>query len=235
MNRLIRASLSLSFAAVVLLGSATNAHANMWDWIKDLSGPGPSNGDASFKVATLCIDLRFETRHAKEVAAKPFWAPPRKVPCVFVDYRGFQNSDDDNFPAHVTTTAYDVGPTWKLLQEAVEVGVGIGVMSWDSQNRVFDNRVQTRRITVSYPRIVVEPFRIIPSKDGNGHWTYSKPAVWQRLIKYHFRDTVIGGSRLSPRSFAAEPGTGPGQSDWPGAKYDHVWSGGFLVDFAELF
>jgi len=215
-------------ALFVLILTPGRAEALWWDWIKELSGPGPSQSEGN-GLATLCIS---EWPHLGD----PLHPPPpdakiKKVPCIFIDGRTYVNGEDDNFPNRVRIRAWDFGITWKLLHERIEIGSGLGFMQFDSADRITNNglRVTTRKFTLTTPRIVAVPVRLFFPMIPDKGW----PGRLSRLLKFHARMNIIPGT-IDATDFGVPVGTAQGQSTFR-AVNDAVWSSGFIVDIGELF
>jgi hypothetical protein len=137
---------------------------------------------------------------------------------VYFDYRRFKNEDDDNFPAEVKLSFYDVGPTWELLREGqIEVGVGVGVM------RSEGNNINHSNFTVTFFRFAIQPLSLVPG------WERKRGAA---ILKWYVRATLIPGT-IDAMDFGVGLGSGAGQSTFS-AKNDTVRSMGFMVDLLEL-
>src|SRR5258706_4367207 len=108
-----RGSFVVALLSAVLIGWPVRAEADMWDWIEEFSGRGPSNTRGNV-LGTICLDRRW---HFRPTATTSGTGSLIKAPCLFVDVRRFENRDDDNFPSKVRVTAWDFGPTWELWDQ----------------------------------------------------------------------------------------------------------------------
>lgn len=204
-----------------LLAYPGRADAGIWDWIQELSGPGPSGARPGKNIlSTFCFggDGRFKPRPRVTATATSTGAFNKK-PCLYADYRRFDNEDDDNFPADVTLSFYDVGPTWELLQEGqIEIGVGMGAMRSES------NDVNNTQFTITLFRFTIQPLSLVPGWERNR---------WLSILKAYYRVTLIPGT-IDATDFGVPLGSGPGQSTFS-TDNDRVRSAGFIVDVFELF
>jgi hypothetical protein len=209
--------------AAALFGVPGRAEANMWDWIQDMSGPGPSNGRGN-ALATLCFDkslTKFRPIVASADQMKGFFV---KKPCAFIDVRRFENTEEDNFPAKVKLTLYDFGPTWELLDGGpMEFGFGLGFMQAEGTSNTTGNRESGSHFTVTIFRLVLQPLNFIPGKQDK---------KWLAWFKWYYRMQALPG-KIDATDFGVAPGTGPGQSTFS-ATNDIVRSTGFIFDLGEL-
>jgi len=211
----------LAGVTLLLLLAPARADAAWWDWIKELSGPGPSQSKFSV-IGTICTS---DIAKDKDVAIQEKNRTTlKKPPCLFVDFRPFDNKSDDNFPNNVQIQAWDFGVTWKLFDQRVEVGAGGGLMRFASDDHITNSgeKVTHTSGTLTIPRIVVVPLRFLPC---------TKARAW-RILKFYIRENVILGT-IDAMTFGVPSGSGAGASTFR-AKNDPVFSYGFLLDFVEL-
>src|SRR5437773_9195710 len=120
MMRVVR--LTTLFLIVMALASIP-AQANIWDWLGELSGPGPfhSRGNITFTVYCWHGDVAEsaeegttgEARNAKWFHV--LQDRKAKGPCLFFDTRGLEvknPSDSRFFPTRLEI--YEGGPTYRL-------------------------------------------------------------------------------------------------------------------------
>jgi hypothetical protein len=201
---------------ITVLALPRTAHASLWDWIQEFSGPGPSNGRGNI-AATLCLTRKFEGRPLAIPGATTTGSLD-KIPCVFFDYRRFENQDDDNFPAKVTLNMWDFGPTWTFLPERqIQIGPGLGVL------QATGNNATSTHFTVTLVRFGITPLALVPG------WEKKR---LPRILKWYYRETLVPGT-LDATDFGVTLGSGPGQSLFS-AKNDLVRSAGFMIDLGEL-
>ena len=198
---------------VALMASAQPAYADLWDWLQELSGPGPFHTGGSI-LGTVCPGSGPQIR--------PYEATSN-TPCVFFDFRRFLPSKGDNFPTRVEVTAYDTGLTWEV-RRPVEVGIGVGVIV------ATGNGKTATRFTLTAPRIAVKPVLLLGDLFGKAkYWeTHPKARRFGSILKWYARETVITG-----RLTAQDLGVSPDKSTF-NAKNDRVASAGFLIDIGEL-
>jgi hypothetical protein len=207
----MRRVLRLGCFTLIVMGLCSRpAEAGLWDWLEELSGPGPFREDALANfTARVC-----------------FTPTPRsgsREPCVYLDYRRFINNEDDNFfeeIGEVRATAFDFGLTWEIWRP-IDVGVGGGFL------RFHTSKKDTTRTTLVGPRVQVKPllfFRPAPywSQDQN-----LRRRQWASVLKFYVRHSVILGRLQGTTDFGAE------KSSFD-VTNDRVMSYGFLLDFTEL-
>jgi hypothetical protein len=198
---------------VLLLAAASPAEANMWDWINELSGPGPSHGRGNGLI-TVCAPGR---------------AAEWKRPCGFFDLRRFETESEDNFPNDVSFVVYDGGLTWKLWRRAFEVGFGGGAMRFTSDDRITNSGddVTTTKFIFTIPRVVAVPgaafFERIDSDWG---------ARFARVFKVYARVNIIPGT-MDATDFGVRLGSGPDESTFRAGTHG-VPSVGWILDLGEL-
>lgn len=218
--------------ASMVLFAPVAAHANIWDWIQELSGPGPLHGRGNV-LTTLCPGaLRgpFNKEHPATVESIPPDGAFDKRPCFFADLRRLQNHRDekdldrDNFPAAVNLTAYDFGVTWQFGPgRPLELGTGVGLAVFRGRPDGASIMTTTPRFTVTPVRGVVTPLALVPA------WQRNRFA---RILKFHAGWILIPGT-IDATDFGVPLGTGPGQSLFSEPN-DWVFSKGFLIDLGEL-
>ena len=188
------------------------AKADWWDFFAELSGPGPFNGRGKLpENATATIYC-----HGVSSGSGFFRLLDRgdsRGPCIFADVRLFEAPDDDKF-FRVRMTVTEVGPTYRLAPP-IEVGVGIGVIHFNSNGRTAD------RLTVSLPRLIFKPFLLSSSlqEKRKGNWGF---------FQMYFRETHIVGELNSNDDFRPKAGHTFKTND------DLVPSTGFLIDVVGL-
>lgn len=209
---------SVTAVLAIVLFTAAPAEANWWDWIHQLSGPGPSDSRGN-ALATIC-----------------FGAADRgdaRVLCPFIDVRRFVTRPEDNFPNRVEFEAFDFGVTWMLAKRRVELGAGAGFMRFHSEDRIADRgEITTTKLTFNAPRVVVVPLAFL-APDASLRPLRSGRARLLRLLKVYARLNVIPGT-IDATDFGVPLGSGSGESTFS-AKNDVVLSHGFIIDIGELF
>ena len=216
--RLIRI---VACVALMMIVPAT-ARATWWDWIQEMSGPGPfvSRGPV---LATVCSkDLSRLIANDRPVENN--WGVDK--PCWFVDLRRFASDDNrKNFPAPVDLTAFDAGLTLQLLPyRFVEIGAGLGVAHFSGANDVTANR-----FTVTIPRVVITPLALLSPLSSKHKFVKN----FVRVLKLHAGYIWIPGS-VQAEDFGVNRGTGPGQSTFGPVTGEFLPTHGILIDFGEL-
>ena len=179
---------------VFLIGSA-RVEASVWDWLEELNGPGPSKGSKNYMVNIICSD----TTKGFNGTTRLFQIPDitkGDATCLFVDQRWFHAEEDDRFyPVDVMIT--EIGGSARL-HRAVELGAGIGVIGFSSENPTTSRRFEGHRLTISFPRLVFKPLLALPIAPfkNNVGWGF---------LQMYFRETLIVGE-LNQDDFASKPG-----------------------------
>ncbi|HYR85762.1 MAG TPA: hypothetical protein VE422_16850 [Terriglobia bacterium] len=197
---------------LLLTVPAPTAHADWWEILAELTGPGPSDGRGKLpESATATIYCRGFNSGSGFFRLLDRGDP--RGPCFFVDLHNFEAPDDDKF-FRVRTTLTEVGPTYRLAPP-IEVGVGLGVIHFNSSGRTAD------RLTISFPRVVFKPLLLVPSlqEKRKGNWGF---------FQIYFRATHIIGELNSRDDFRPKPGHTFQTRD------DLVPSTGFLIDVVGL-
>jgi hypothetical protein len=207
---------TLCFVLGALFAHPQPAAADWWDWLQELSGPGPFKTEGNV-MWSICP--------GPGTVFRPYDnAGPPKL-CVFVDVRRFVNWDDDNFLkfGRVRLQTYDFGVAWEV-RRAVDVGLGFGVMHFAA------NGTGSNRLSITPLRTTVKPLLLLADllRKGDALERNRTARRWASILKYYARLSVIPGT-IDATNF----GVSTSLSDFK-AKNDRVASAGFLVDFSEL-
>ena len=174
-----------SLVAGVMLGSVPSAHAGLddwWDYLDQLSGPGPFYDGPAIGATIGCFeDGQFVWRRA--VRERRF------SPCVYWDWRELSARPRAPF-AEVSANLVDSGVSFHLTPY-FEYGVGLGVAHFATTVRETDFKVTN--FTLTPARLVLKPLRAIPEWRGN-----TRAGFLQIVV----RDTVRFG-RLTSADFGA--------------------------------
>lgn len=170
-----------------LLMAAAPARANIWDYLEQLSGPGPFGGPGSIHLTGGCLGVATAKNAVeRQEFTKTSWnllgIPPTSAikphtPCFFFDVNPGLSAEKDTRFAQVDATLYDFGvtfPVWRPL----EIGFGVGRMHFDS------NGVSTTRTSVTVPRVVIKPLLFVPKLQGK---------KWPGFFKYYLSMVTIAG------------------------------------------
>ena len=213
-------------ALALLVASPQRADAHWWEFLEELSGPGPSKGGEFTLLATMCFESDLSITPRDSTART---RTGMKLPCWFVDQSLFKNDDDDNFPARVTISSWNFGPTWKFLRYGqVEVGAGIGWMTFEGPDGDAN-----KHFTITPFRLAVAPIALFAPPSSMPGWMGPVLRNWSSSIKVYARGTLIPGD-IDATNFGVPLGTGPGQSTFT-ASNDFVMSAGIVLDLGELF
>ena len=206
------------------LAASSRAEAGgLWDWLEELNGPGPSLGNGNIMVNLICSDAgaREADPFLKKLLHNAFRIPEDagKGSCLFFDKRSFHAGEDDRFyPVDVDITEF--GPSARL-HPTVELGAGIGWMSFKSRFPGASRDITGTRLTLSFPRVAFKPLMAIPFKPFN-----NKAGGWG-FLQLYFRETIVVGN-LADEDFASKPGTDFSRND------QRIESMGFIVDVPTL-
>jgi hypothetical protein len=205
----------------MLIGSA-RAEANIWDWLEELNGPGPSRSRGNFMLNLVCRGTDGNTLGGTPRALGRFLQIPARpdanTACLFVDQRWLHAEEDERFyPVDVSVT--EVG-TSAWLHPAVEVGAGIGFLRFSSRDLVTDAEFGGTRMTISFPRLVFRPLLAIPLP------RFQDDARWG-FFQVYFKETIVVGD-LDETDFASKRGTTFSR------QHQRVESMGFIIDVTSL-
>ena len=171
--------------AVAMLGCARSAHAGLadwWDYLDQLSGPGPFHGGPAIGATIGCFeDGRFVWRRAIRET--------RFSPCVYWDWRELSARAKGPF-AEVSANLIDSGVSFHITPY-FEYGVGLGWAHFGT--RVRDTDFEVNNFTLTPARLMFRPLRAIPEWRGN-----TRAGFLQIVV----RDTVRFG-RLTSANFGA--------------------------------
>lgn len=197
---------------------STTAHADWWEWLAELSGPGGFHSRGNITVTVYCWHKDVEEDRAQGLiggARNAHWFHllqdrNAKGPCVFFDARTFESKDLNDprfFPTRLEI--YQAGPTYRLWTP-VEIGVGMGAVHFHSGS------VITNRLIFDVPRVALKPLLVVPAlqKKRNGGFGF---------FGLYYRAELIQG-KLTQDNFRPKPGT------TFEATNSLVASAGFMVD-----
>jgi hypothetical protein len=211
----MRHAVRLGFLAVaVFLAGTPRADANIWDWLEALDGPGPSRSRGNLMANIFCSETR-----PNRVTGRLFEIPREanaQGTCLFIDVRRFHADEDDRFHP-VDTQITEFGPSVRL-HRAVELGAGVGYLSFHSVNPASRQEFDGTRMTISFPRLVFKPF-MTPTNVKNPDWGF---------FQMYVRETIIVGE-LTQDDFASKPGNEFSR------RHQRVRSMGFIIDAPSAF
>lgn len=213
-------SVGLAFAVSLLISG--QAEANIWDWLEELNGPGPSRSRGNFMVNLICTGTPGTTSTGERRALGRFLQLPSRpsddATCLFVDQRWLHAEEDSRFhPVDISIT--EIGASvW--MHRTAELGAGIGVMKFSSTNPLTKDEFEGARMTISFPRLAFKPLLAIPSAriQNNSNWGF---------LQLYFKETIVVGD-LSNTDFASKPGTEFNR------RHQRVESMGFIIDATAL-
>jgi len=195
---------------VVLATWVQPARADIWDWMEELTGIGPSHSRGNLTLTLHC-------RGANAGWFKPLPSEDQRSvfqrACYFADFRRFKSEEDARFfPSRIEM--YEAGPMFQILPP-LEIGAGVGLMHIDSSG------IKVDRMTISLPRIVLKPLLLIPALEKKPDWGF---------IQLYFRQT-----RIFDEFTEADFNTKPGYTFQSRINGDLPSSFGFMIDGTLLF
>ncbi len=208
--------------AMSVVGPAP-AQANIWDWLEELNGPGPSRSRGNFMVNLFCRDTSGLNASGNARALGRFLQIPQSskadTTCLYLDQRWLHAEDDANFyPVDISITEF--GPSvW--LHPAVEIGAGVGFMRFSSQNTRTNEKFSGGNMTFSFPRFVFRPLLALANKKQRENANLG-------FLQIYFKESVIVGD-LSAADFATKPGIAEFSR-----RHQRVESMGFIIDLTAL-
>jgi len=202
--------------AILVAGSA-QAEAGLWDWLDELNGPGPSDGRGNFMFNLFCSGSA-PARRVGRVFQIPR-DPDARETCLYFDRRWFHAEEDDRFhPVNVTITEF--GPSFRL-HRAVELGAGVGWMSFSSRHGVTNQNFEGTSMTITISRLALKPLVLLPGQ------RFRSDPDWG-FLQFYIRETVIA-TELTEVDFASKPGITFKRTN------PRVSSMGFIVDVPSAF
>lgn len=154
-----------------------------WDYLDQLSGPGPFHGKSAIAFTVGCLDQNrsIEVRHALR---DPTW----RNPCLYIDWRDLDATPKAPY-GHVTANLVDTGLSIQV-KPFLELGAGVGMASF--RTAVGDREIAKHNFTITPVRIVFRPLRF-------RGWSDDTRAGFLQIV---VRDTVRFG-RLTAADFGA--------------------------------
>jgi len=203
--------------AMSVIGT-TRAEANIWDWLEELNGPGPSRSRGNFMMNLKCRAPNEKDERGQPLRLTKFTIPKNPeadATCLFFDFRALHAEENALFYP-VTLTISEIG-TSVWLHRTVELGAGVGAMTFTSRDGVTGETFTGARMTISFPRLVFRPLLAHPD---------AKSSRWG-FLQIYFKESVIVGD-LDQGDFASKPGNVFSR------RHQRVESMGFIVDVIAL-
>ena len=208
-------SLRLSVAAwalVMCLGGPSPAYAaawdRWWDYLDQLSGPGPFHGGPTLATTFGCVkEGKFVW-----VSAVPASDTFRFEPCWYFDWRQLSAEPSARF-GHVDADLVETGLSveWRFL----ELGAGVGVARFTTA--AGDTTHSVNNFTLTPVRLVFKPLRIFSRSPRLG------------FLQVIGRDTIRFG-RLTAADFVAPA------SAWPeGTGTEQLLGVSLVIDVLQAF
>lgn len=198
----------------MLMGVQT-ARADIWDWLEDLSGPGPFHTRGNLSGTFYCSkDKPDPNRPELGGWFRPLGRDSRKYACFYADVRRFRSDADLRFQ-ETSMDFYESGTMLRPIKDipAIEIGAGVGFVHMDSGG------LTSTRFTISFPKVALKPFLLIPKlqqRENRDQYGF---------IQLYFRETrTVHG--FSPSNFSTQPGF----TYAPPSNGEVLKSFGFIVD-----
>ena len=210
MLRIARVNLVVFFFVLIW---AQPARADIWDWLEDLSGPGPFHSRGNIAGTLYCNKANV---NGKDLGGwfKPLGRDSPKYACYYASVRAFRSDEDAKFK-ETSIQLYDAGTMFRPFRDipAFEFGVGAGLMHMSSGG------LGSNRFTVTFPRVALKPLLLIgPLQKGERRDNYG-------FIQLFFQETrTVHG--FSSSDFSTQPGF----TYAPPTNGEVLKSFGFIID-----
>lgn len=216
MQRVLR----LGCLMLVVLGVCSRpAEANLWDWMEELSGPGPFRDP--FPFSNFVLTLKCEGSGAFRLSTVDVKSP---TTCFFLDQRVLNNDDKKN-PEFgdprfnkVNVSITEIGPSIRL-HPAFELSAGMGAIHFSGSG------TSETRLTISFPRLVFNPLLAVPKWQTNNNADLA-------FFKIYFRESIIVKG-LHQSDFSPKPEQAKSSTPFATTN-ERVMSMGFIIDYVAL-
>ncbi len=215
--------LRIAFALSMMLTIPASARANFFDWLQEMSGPGPFDSKEGAYLFTLCpTNLTSGIFQDPGLKAEPGFD---KKPCVFLDRRNLKYDGKGEFPAAVGLLTYDAGLAWRMASyRRLSIGVGVGTAKFTGRGDV-----KRERLTLTLPRVEAMPLALLaPLFFGPEKTEKLARSRWLRVVKYHAGFVFIPGS-VDSTTFGV-----PMEEKNFSRGHEFLFSRGVFIDFGEL-
>lgn len=196
-----------------ILISAQTARADIWDWLEDLSGPGPFHSRGNL-AGTLYCNKDNVNGQPSGGWFRPLGRDSTKHACYYASVRLFKSDADARF-AETSIDLYDAGTMFRPIRDipAFEFGVGAGLMHMNSGD------ISSNRFTITFPRVALKPLLLIGPLQKSAH------SDDYGFIQLFFQETrTVHG--FSGSDFTTQPGF----TYAPPPNGEVLKSFGFIVD-----
>jgi len=197
---------------VVVMAQARAAQANIWDFLEQLSGPGPFHSRGNVLFSGACLS---QLGGGNAAGAMNYFGIPPEVtspatPCFYFDLRRLRADADGRFK-EVDASAYEFGVTFPI-RRPIEIGAGLGWIHFES------NGASTNQFSGTPLRVVLKPLLFVPSLQTK---------KWPGFIKYQVKMTIIDG--MAGEDFGVSNSVFDERN-----KHNFLTSAGFIIDVLEL-
>lgn len=202
---------------VLLFASAQPARADIWDWLEQMSGPGPFTtrpftwrlpGNVTFMP--YCHQKPDDGNGVLRALDTP-QQPGDPRTCVFLDFRRFEVPETTRFFA-TNVTIWEAGTSYRIAGP-IDVGWGIGHF------HISGGGLSGDKLTLTFPRLVFMPALMFDRARDSG---------WATLFQVYFRETRLLGT-LDQKNIAVKPG-----QEAFSIENDGVASLGFIIDVTPI-
>jgi hypothetical protein len=208
--RVVRVNLIVFFFVLIW---AQPARADIWDWLEDLSGPGPFHGRGNIAATFYCNK---DTVNQQQLGGwfKPLGRDSTKHACYYASFRAFRSDADARFE-ETSIHLYEAGTMFRPFHDipAFEFGVGGGLLHMNSGGSGSD------RFTITFPRVAIKPLLLVGPLQKRDHTDdYG-------FIQLFFQETrTVHG--FSGSDFSTQPGI----TYAPPTNGEVLKSFGFIID-----
>ncbi len=217
----------LVVAAILLAGSRPARAGDIWDYLEQLSGAGPFHGKGTIAFTGGCLGSFVGSAAVrKQFDSEQFrWAgipyaeanalDPR-TPCFFFEKNFGLSADPDGRFDEVKAHLWSVGVTFPI-RRALEVGFGVGQLSFDSKG------VSSSRVAITIPRVVIKPLFLLSTIPSLSELRKKQYGV----LKFYLNTVTIAGTAGEDFGISNTVYDERGKRDW-------LTSVGFTFDLLEL-
>lgn len=218
----------LGFLAVAFLLPTAAFASSPWDWLGELSGPGPFQAPqavVSNQLVTFCRDRGETSIGTSQAVNFQTGEVNPKVKCFYADFRRLESDKTSRFNP-VKVQAFEFGASFQVAR-FLELGFGAGVIRFDTTDNA-GNSFTPARLTFTPARGVLKPAALlflIPSlqRDPSKEKWYKAASI----LKLYVKETFILG-HVSGSDF------GVSDAVFPQVTNDFVPSRGAFIDLGEL-
>jgi hypothetical protein len=201
-----------ALAAVFVLGLPAPAQAKWaewWDYLDQLSGPGPFHGGPTISATIVCWHKPPDRANAaREANFKRAAANPWYDPCLFADWRHLDARPASPF-GYTAADLIDFGVSLQI-SPFFEFGAGVGFAHFNTYYDGVEKPFGVTSPTLTPFRVVVKPLKLFRK-------TWRDDPRWGAL-QFVVRDTIRFG-RLTGADFGAPSSTWESGTEYLRGRY----------------